>query len=96
MSSEKVFKERRAFGGKTSGSCDDGDGECYVGPEISFKPSHWRAMPMPVKFLVAHNARSDCGGLESSRSRRPKHQWMSIFADKARVASYSCWLHPSR
>ena len=51
---------------------------------------------MPVKFLVAHNARSDCGGLESSRSRRPKHQWMAIFADKARVASYSCWLHPSR
>ena len=43
---------------------------------------------MPVKFLVAHNARSDCGGLESSRSRRPKHQWMAIFADKARVASY--------
>ncbi len=43
---------------------------------------------MPVKLLVAHNARSDCGGLESSRSRRPTHQWMAIFADKAQVASY--------
>jgi len=37
---------------------------------------------MPVKFLVAHNARSDCGGLESSRSRRPTRQWMAIFVDK--------------